>query len=38
MYNFHLRGPGSPVGIAPDFGLDGPGMNPGGDVISASPD
>ena len=26
-------GPGSPVGIATDYGLDGPGSNPGGDEI-----
>ena len=28
-----LRGPGSSVGIANDYGLDGPGSNPGGDEI-----
>ena len=28
MYNC---GPGSSVGIATDYGLDGPGSNPGGD-------
>jgi len=28
-----LRGPGSSVGIATDYGLDGPGSNPGGDEI-----
>jgi len=27
-------GPGSSVGIATDYGLDGPGSNPGGDEIS----
>ena len=27
------QGPGSSVGIATDYGLDGPGSNPGGDVI-----
>ena len=27
------RGPGSSVGIATDYGLDGPGLNPGGDEI-----
>jgi hypothetical protein len=27
------RGPGSSVGIATDYGLDGPGSNPGGDDI-----
>jgi hypothetical protein len=26
-------GPGSSVGIAADYGLDGPGSNPGGDEI-----
>ena len=26
-------GPGSPVGIATAYGLDGPGSNPGGDEI-----
>jgi len=26
-------GPGSSVGIATDYGLDGPGSNPGGDMI-----
>ena len=25
--------PGSSVGIAPDYGLDGPGSNPSGDEI-----
>ena len=25
--------PGSSVGIATDYGLDGPGLNPGGDEI-----
>ena len=28
-----FRGPGSSVGIATDYGLDGPGSNPGGDEI-----
>ena len=28
-----VRGPGSSVGIATDYGLDGPGSNPGGDEI-----
>jgi len=28
-----LCGSGSSVGIAPDYGLDGPGSNPGGDEI-----
>jgi len=27
------RGPGSSVGIETDYGLDGPGSNPGGDEI-----
>ena len=27
------RGPGMSVGIATDYGLDGPGSNPGGDEI-----
>ena len=35
--NFHylmlVHGPGSSVGIATDYGLDGPGSNPGGDEI-----
>ena len=30
LLNFHC-GPGSSVGIATDYGLDGPGSNPGGD-------
>jgi len=29
----HICGPGSSVGIATDYGLDGPGLNPGGDEI-----
>ena len=28
-----FRGPGSSVGIATDYGLDGPGSNPGGEEI-----
>jgi len=28
-----MCGSGSSVGIATDYGLDGPGSNPGGDVI-----
>ena len=28
-----ICGPGSSVGIATDYGLDGPGPNPGGDEI-----
>ena len=30
-------GPGSSVGIAPDYGLDGPGSNAGGDKIFRPP-
>jgi len=35
IYNIyiHMRGPGSSVGIATDYGLDGPGSNPGEDEI-----
>jgi len=29
----HSSGPGSSVGIATDYGMDGPGSNPGGDEI-----
>ena len=29
----YQSGPGSSVGIATDYGLDGPGSNPGGDEI-----
>jgi hypothetical protein len=29
----HFGGPGSSVGIATDYGLDGPGSNPGGNEI-----
>ena len=32
LYN-NLSGPGSSVGIATDYGLDGLGSNPGGDEI-----
>ena len=35
---FHIIGPGSSVGIATDYGLDGPGSNPGGTRFSARPD
>ena len=28
-----MSGPGSSVGIATDYGLDGPGSNPSGDEI-----
>ena len=31
-------GPGSSVGIATDYGLDGSGSNPGGTRFSARPD
>ena len=31
-----VRGPGSSVGTATDYGLDGPGSNPGGDEIFRS--
>ena len=31
--NDPVCGPGSSVGIATDYGLDGPGSNPGGDEI-----
>ena len=31
--NLHEHGPGSSVGIATDYVLDGPGSNPGGDEI-----
>ena len=30
---YYVGGPGSSVGIATDYGLDGPGSNPGGDEI-----
>jgi len=30
---YSVRGLGSSVGIATDYGLDGPGSNPGGDEI-----
>ena len=37
LYNFEFHslscGPGSSVGITTDYGLDGPGSNPGGDGI-----
>ena len=29
----YMSGPGSSVSIATDYGLDGPGSNPGGDEI-----
>jgi len=31
--NLQISGPGSSVGIATDYGLDGPGSNPGGNEI-----
>ena len=31
--SIYIYGPGSSVGIATDYGLDGPGSNPGGDEI-----
>ena len=33
LYMSLISGPGSSVGIATDYGLDGPGSNPGGDEI-----
>jgi len=35
IFGYYLTGygPGSSVGIATDYGLDGPGSNPGGDEI-----
>ena len=33
IYTLTRGGPGSSVGIATDYGLDGPGSNPGGDEI-----
>ena len=33
----HVCGPGSSVSIATDYGLDGPGSNPGGDEIFCPP-
>jgi len=32
-YIFNWIGPGSSVGIVTDYGLDGPGSNPGGNEI-----
>jgi len=34
QWYFYHCGPGSSVGIATDYGLDGSGSNPGGDEIS----
>ena len=36
LCSYFLCGPGSSVGIATDYGLDGPGLNPGGDEIFRS--
>ena len=33
LWPFNSGGPGSSVGIATDYGLDGSGSNPGGDEI-----
>jgi len=33
LNSFFFYGPGSLVGIPTDYGLDGPGLNPGGDKI-----
>ena len=33
MLHHSTRGPGSPVGIVTDYGLDGPGSNPSGDEM-----
>ena len=33
IYIYIYCGPGSSVGIVTDYGLDGPGSNPGGDEI-----
>jgi hypothetical protein len=33
-----MSGPSSSVGIATDYGLDSPGLNPGGARFSACPD
>jgi len=33
MSHTHIFGPGNSVGIATEYGLDGPGSNPGGDEI-----
>ena len=34
LITYSLHGPGSSVGIATDYGLEGSGSNPGGDEIS----
>jgi len=33
QFNNTIYGPGSSVGLATDYGLDGPGSNPDGDEI-----
>ena len=33
---FNKRGPGRSVGIATDYGLDGPGSNPGAEIFRPS--
>ena len=33
FYYYLISGPGSSVGIANDYGLDGPGSNPGGEEV-----
>ena len=38
IYIVGICGPGSPVGIATDYWLDGPGSNPAGARFSARPD
>jgi len=38
IYIYIYCGPGSSVGIATNYGLDGPGSNPAGDEIFARPD
>jgi hypothetical protein len=38
-YNYQYCGPGSSVGIVTDYGLDGPGSNPGGgEIFRTCPD
>jgi len=38
LYIYIYSGPGSSVGIATDYGLEGPGSNPDGTRFSARPD
>jgi len=38
IISYQRRGPGSSVGTATDYGLDGPGSNPAGDNIFRPPD